>query len=351
MTSTNVSTIYTPGYVFRVLHADTTLHHLYGSDNSVHYETVANKLNFLATASIFGLESPLGENVHEGGYFVCIKRQEWAELLKQSQPSRAILPDNFAANPVWQRIMAFADQWYADDSVGNRLGNGLWFEVDVSGPPATVPIPSIFFGIKSSTADESVTAILNGLTALNVDVPSLQKDLLVTYLQTMGPLCSTFQVGLMLSRPEAPLRICGFGASLPDALQGMQQLGITTLDDYPDFRQEFLHLSPYFSAVDIDIGTTFGIKVGLELKFSSVATIREQRQNKPAYLEWLVNKGWCLPHRSQAVLNWVGGHKHHPDLDDFWSPRKTIFRTISHIKLDFQPGRPPRAKAYLEYTV
>jgi hypothetical protein len=110
-------------------------------------------------------------------------------------------------------------------------------------------------------------------------------------------------------------------------------------------------LTPRLSAVDFDIGDEFGVKVGIELKFSSVSTIREQQQNRPDYLEWLVQKGWCFPQRNQAVLNWIGGNKYHPDPDDFWSPRKTIFRTINHIKLDFQPGKQPRAKAYLEYTV
>jgi hypothetical protein len=76
-----------PGDYFRGLHADATLHNLYGQENSVHYETVADALNFLATARTYGLESPLGENVNEGGYFVCIKRQEWAELLKYAQQS------------------------------------------------------------------------------------------------------------------------------------------------------------------------------------------------------------------------------------------------------------------------
>ncbi len=339
-----------PGDIFRRLRADTTLHNLYGQENSVHYEAVADTLNFLATACTFGLESPIGENASDGGYSLYIKRQEWAKLLEQAQQSLDILPEKFAANPVWQRIMAFADQWYAGDSLCSSLSGGLWFEVDVFGPPSILPIPSIFFGVKNNTVDESTMAIMNGLAALNVDLPSTQRDLLITYLRRIGPLCSSFQVGLMLARPAAPLRLCAFNVKLPDVLTGLKDLGITTLEDYPDFRQEFLHLAPYFSAVDLDIGDVFGAKVGLEFKFSSVSTIREQRENQhgPAFLKWLVNKGWCLPEKSQAVLSWIGGYNFHPNPEDFWSPRKTIFRTISHIKLDFQPGRPPRAKAYLE---
>lgn len=347
------STTYTPGDYFRGLRADATLHNLYGQENSAHYGTIADMLNFLATAKIFILESPIGENANEGGYSLYITRHDWGELVKQSQHSLNILPKNFGVNPVWRGIMAFADQWYAGESLCNSLTKGLWFEFDVSGPPPILPIPSIFFGVKNNSVDNSITAIMNGLTAFNYDLPSIQRDLLVTYLRKMSSLCSSFQVGLMLSRPASPLRLCAFNAKMPEVLAGLIDLGITTLEDYPDFRQEFLHLAPRFLAVDLDIGTVFGAKVGIELRFTSVATIREQRENQrgQAFLEWLVNKGWCLPDKSQAVLNWIGGSKYHPDPDDFWSPRKTILRTISHIKLDFQPGRPPRAKAYLQYGV
>lgn len=352
-TGDNDSVTYMPGDFFRGLHADETLHSLYGQENIAHYETVADTLNFLATARTFGLESPIGENGNDGGYFIYIKRREWAELRKQSLQSLEVLPEKFAANPVWQRIMAFADQWYTGVSLCNSLSDGLWFEVDVAGPPPALPIPSIFFGVKNNTVDESITAIMNGLAALNLDLSPTQKDLLIAYLLRIGPLSSSFQIGLMLARPASPLRLCTFGAKLPDVLTGLKDLGITTLEEYPDFLQEFLHLEPLFAAVDLDIDNVFGAKVGLEFKFSSLATIREQRENQHglAFLQWLVTKGWCLPEKCQAVLSWIGGYKYHPNPDDFWSPRKTIFRTISHIKLDFLPGRPPRAKAYLEYTV
>lgn len=349
----NASTTCTPGGYFRGLCADATLHNLYGRANSVHYGTIAETLNFLATARAFILESSIGENANDGGYSVFINRHDWAELVKQSPQSLYILPEKFAADPVWRRIMAFIDQWYADEVLCNSLTEGLWFEFDMSGPPPVLPIPSIFFGFRNNSVDDAITAVMNGLTALNFELLSRQRALLITYLQTIGFWGSHFQVGLMLARPASPLRLCAFKAKLPEVLTGLKDLGITALEDYPDFRKDFFHLAPRFSAVDLDIGDVFGATVGIELNFTSGTTIREQREDQRGriFLEWLVHKGWCLPDKSQAILNWIGGAKHHPDPEDFWSPRKTIFRTISHIKLDFQPGKPPRAKVYLTYTV
>jgi hypothetical protein len=96
------------------------------------------------------------------------------QVVKQSQHSLNILPKNFRANPIWRNIMAFADQWFAGESLCNSLTKGLWFEFDVSGPPPILPIPSIFFGVKNNSVDNSIMAIMNGLTAFNYDLPSIQ---------------------------------------------------------------------------------------------------------------------------------------------------------------------------------
>jgi len=349
----NGSIACTPGNFFRLLYADSTLNNLYGRGNSIHYETAADRLGFLSTAKAFGLESPLGETTCDGGYFVYIARQEWAEMLGQADRSQDILPGNFAANADWRRVTAFADQWHAGNPLRNKLANGLWFEIDVCGPPSDVPVPSIFFGVKNVSVNESIAAIQQGLAALNIDLPAAQRDLLITCLRTIGPLSASFQIGLMLARPASPLRLCAFKVGLPDIMDILRKLGITALEDYHDFLQEFLHLGLECSAIDIDIGASFGTKAGIEVKFSSAATVREQQQNQgwPAFLDRLVNKGCCLPPKSLAVLNWIGGHRYDPAPYDLGVPQKAILRTISHIKLDFQPGFPLRAKAYLNYVV
>ncbi len=263
-TADNGSTACTPGNFFRMLCADLTLNNLYGGENIIHYETAADGLSFLSTATTFGLESPLGETTCDGGYFVYINRQEWAELHEQAHQSQDILTGNFAADPVWRRIIAFADQWHAGNPLCNMLTEGLWFEIDVSGPPSAVPVPSIFFGVKNNSADGSISAILQGLAALNIELASRQRDLLITYLRTIGPLSASFQIGLMLARPTSPLRLCAFKVGLPDVMDNLRKLGITALEDYPDFQQEFSRLGLQCSAIDIDIGASLAPKQALK---------------------------------------------------------------------------------------
>ncbi len=341
---------YTPGYFFRGLRADATLEGLYGCENISHYETVADRLGFLSPARTVILESPIGDDAAEGGYSLMLTCQDWLKLINKSSRPQDILPEDFAAVPEWRQTIAFVEQWHAGNQCG-RLMDGLWLEVDMSGPPPAVPVPSVFFGIRHSTEEEYMKVITNGLAAFELEMPPAQKELVRTYFRTIGPLCQGVVVGFMIARPGAPLRLCTWGANLPDVVAGLRQLGITTLENHSAWR-DFPNLGLHCMHVNIDIGAVYGAKVGIELKFLAAATVREQQQTRhwPDFIGRLVDKGWCLPQRGRAVLNWPDGHSYHPDPYDFSSPRYKILRTINHVKLDFQPGQPPRAKVYFMYT-
>lgn len=349
--SANDSILFTPGFLFRVLRADTTIKDLFG-EHRVHYQTVSDLFNFFSEVKIFGLESPIGTEAKEGGYYFPITCEELARLAEQIQGKQNSWSESIANNPVWQRIIAFSNKWSTDKLLQDGLQNRIWFEFDVCGLPPRVPVPSIFF--RTLGNDNSGTAVLSGLEAFAVKLPVTQQDLLVTALRVLGPVCSFFEVGLLLARPYPPLRLNAFRVNWPDILERLKLLGINTLEDYPDFWQEFYLWCPYVLAVNLDIDTSnFGIKIGINFEDPGADTIRLQRQSTfwPEFLEWLVHKGWCLPHKKQAILNWSGGYRYHPDPYDFTGGHKAIMRTFSHVKLDFQPNRSPRAKVYLEYCL
>ena len=93
--------------------------------------------------------------------------------------------------------------------------------------------------------------------------------------------------------------------------------------------------------------------MGIEVKFLSAMTVHQQRKTThwPDFMEWLVDKGWCMRQKSQAALNWTGGRRYCPDLFDFTGPAPVILRSLNHVKLDFLPNRPPQAKVYLRYEI
>ena len=337
--------MFTPGVFFRELRADSTLQALFGAENIVHYQTVADSLHFLGSARLFMLESPLGDKGNEGGYSLCVTRRDWSETVG------LVLPEAFATEPRWRQIATFFDRWYAGGICAEAI-DGLCLEVDVAGTPPPVPVPSLFFGVTLETADETINTIGKGMQIFEQKISQTQRQLLQALLQNVGPACKGLFVGLMLSRPAAPLRLCTCGADLPAVLTAIKKIGINTLDGHPDW-QEFLQRGLYCSHVDIDIGDTCGAKVGIEVKFLSAMTVHQQRKTThwPDFMEWLVDKGWCMRQKSQAALNWTGGRRYCPDLFDFTGPAPVILRSLNHVKLDCLPNRPPQAKVYLRYEI
>ena len=337
--------MFTPGVFFRELRADSTLQALFGAENIVHYQTVADSLHFLGSARLFMLESPLGDKGNEGGYSLCVTRRDWSETVG------LVLPEAFATEPRWRQIATFFDRWYAGGICAEAI-DGLCLEVDVAGTPPPVPVPSLFFGVTLETADETINTIGKGMQIFEQKISQTQRQLLQALLQNVGPACKGLFVGLMLSRPASPLRLCTCGADLPAVLTAIKKIGINTLDGHPDW-QEFLQRGLYCSHVDIDIGYDCGDKVGIEVKFLSAMTVHQQRKTThwPDFMEWLVDKGWCERQKSQAVLDWTGGRRYCPDLYDFTGSAPVILRSINHVKLDFLPNHPPQAKVYLRYEI
>ena len=53
----------------------------------------------------------------------------------------------------------------------------------------------------------------------------------------------------------------------------------------------------------------------------------------------------CLPEKRDAVLSWVGAFRIGGPHDE--AGAALFLRTVSHVKLVFEPDQPPQAKAYL----
>lgn len=347
--SSNNSIIYTPGYLFRDLQADATLKNLFG-EHCTHYQTVADSCSFFSGIKIFGLESSLGTEDSEGGYYFPITCEQLAHLTEQIQDKKSTFGENIANDPVWQQVISFSNKWAKDELLKSELHHRLWFEMDVCGLPPKLPVPNIFF--RTPGDDNSVKAVLDGLKAFSFNLPVMQQELLVKALRALAPTCSFLEIGLLLARPHSPIRLNAFHLALPDILKTLQLLEINTLEDNPDFLQELYSWGPYVRAVNLDIDTSnFGAKVGINFSDPVAVTIRQQQQSEfwPNFLEWLVNKGLCLSHKKQAVLNWSGGHKHCPEPYNFTVESKAILRTFNHVKLDFRLNQAPRAKVYLVY--
>ncbi|MCE5285665.1 MAG: hypothetical protein LLG02_07445 [Pelosinus sp.] len=320
-------------------------------DSYVAYITqLAEQLNFLTFARKFGLETPLGPKIKCGDFFVYMTRSKW--LLTK----KFLLPPVFAAHPSWQRIQRFAHWWSDKQGLAGYLQDGIWLEFDVHPNLPTVSVPSLFFGIltEGKRGSDIINAVDDALNALGAILPTTQANLLKNILLQLLPECKFFQIGIMLGRQAAPIRLCTFGMEPKKIPEILQQIGISTLSDLPnDLWQKIFCFSNNISSFDIDIGMVLGKKVGLEMKPAVPASVRNQHADMKfrEYLSLLKNNNLCSPDKGAAVLNWLGATNFIAELHDHRIGEIPVFRTISHIKIDFEQFQSPRAKAYLEYNV
>jgi hypothetical protein len=165
-----------------------------------------------------------------------------------------------------------------------------------------------------------------------------------------------FQIGVMTSRPAAPLRVCvgnvervtAFlgAAGWPGAIADVERL-LARFGGFAD------HV-----ALDFDVDAHEGLlpKLGLELYLQSADQLAARL---PALLDALCQDRLCLPQKAAGVLAWSGvtHHRRHPGAWPAELLRRaalrpdgassTFLRWLHHFKLVLEPGRAPAAKVYL----
>ncbi|SMC89463.1 hypothetical protein [Sporomusa malonica] len=322
---------------------DSSLSRLIGSERCDYIELLTERIGFFPQARNFGLECPLGQEDKRGDFFICLTRSQWGELQ---------LPPGFAVDPAWQKIAAFGAWWLKAANQAAFIRDEVWLEFDLAKPPAAIPVPSFFFGVFGHEPQNYLPAVLAGLKALGVTMPASQGEVLARCLALLAPVCAGFQIGIMLSRPQAPLRLCAFSITGPDLKVIFSELGLSPFADTPDLDTKLCQNGSVFSAVDLDIGTGVGPKVGLEIDLSQVHSVREQKHSTlwPEFVNRLTKRDWITADKGAGVLAWPGGWRD-GSTDDWLQGEPVLLRTISHIKLDFQQKAPPRAKAYLQYII
>jgi hypothetical protein len=282
--------------------------------------------------------------------------------------SRAVLagrgdpPGEFAlsrfTHPVWERLRHFGARW---DEPGSRLAEeigDIFLEFDVEGTPEQVPIPSFFIEYERRAPRrlevmEEALALLWGEPL----APAVRRRV-VACREALPPGGQVSAVGAMFSRRFEGVRLCLHGLTR-DTLPGyLERVG------WPGTPAEWEPLLAAVAprverlALSLDVGGTVQPRLGVECHLAE--SLQEADTARwAAVLEVLVARGLCLPAKQRALLDWVG-HTHLrsrpealPDhlraLSMGLGPRAlpVFLRRINHVKLVFQPGRPPEAKAYL----
>jgi hypothetical protein len=299
-------------------------------------------------------------------------RTDWAFAISSVGKDRQVLfnllndgylPNQFLQQNAWRHLNDFANAWTDPNSVLRYNIKCFWLEFDMPESLPEIPIPSIFFGPERIPKGKKVNDFSNYEWLLTAALPILKGHRLKKTIERRIKKCiqdlpedaSLFQVGTLLSRSTDDIRLYINHLNPKQIISYLNIIGwkdkdgeFTKLINELENKAERFVLS--FDITDKGIGP----RIGIELSFAS----NEFFDNKTQWsqlLDYLVEKGWCLPEKRDALLNYQSAENFSggimkpltsasQHLDDLIHSK--IVRYINHIKIVYQPGKDIEAKAY-----
>ena len=313
-------------------------------------------------SEIAGFECRLGAAAARADFLVCTRAVDGErESLAGAGPADP-RPNGSPDDP-WSRVRRFAAEWASPGSPLHERVWSVWLEFDVAERSAPLPVPNVFVGparpLAGSTAGDAGHAWVwaTALPALRgADLPPAIRRGLADCLAALPVGAGVFHVGLMLARPLDAVRVCVVGldpAAMPEYLGRVGWGG--PRGELEGVLERFGRLADRIG-LDIDVGETVGPRVGLECYLiGPTAPLPRWRP----LLDELVRAELCRPEKRAALLRYPGylddrrsrdvWPEHLLRVASFLESRvqSVVRRSLHHVKLSCEAGRPLEAKAYL----
>jgi hypothetical protein len=313
--------------------------------------------SFLPHWHCTGFECRLGNPDPYVDFGVHLRREDWMAT------DWAVIANaktiNVASQEVWGRLHRFAHAW-GHQSLLSQAISAISLEFDVHRQQAALVAPSAFFSIHPGSCGPEDLASYNSVPTCRKVVQALL-EVLVEHVSdsVLNNLEDCFKVllqkvpflqfGVWLARPTNSFRICAPGIPLSEVqriVNALQWKGPT--DAYESYRSELLEFGDK-GCLHLDIGKVVSAKLGIEVPFDdSSACMKREDTESTRFFDYLIRKKLCLPEKRDAILLWVGGFRLSRNGAVSCREETPIFlRRVSHVKITYEPGKAPTAKAYL----
>ena len=307
-----------------------------------------------AVTDFFGFEAHLGRAEATVDTLVCIKAATGGrERLAATLPRQG---------DAWREdLHAFMAAWMDPATPWAERVENIWLECDLVAPQLPQPAPSLFFGayrLVGPDEPDLMRALLRASAMLRGG--SLDPDcaaLALRVLRLLPPGGAIFQIGQMMARPGAPLRLCLRDVPMAAATDYLAELG------YPTRRAQLETLVRRLTGLggsidlDLDLGQGLGPRIGFEWCPPADGSARIAAEGE--LFAWLVGDGLCVPDKATACRTWtrlVHCRRHRElwpaplfagDGDPARQGTSCIGRFLNHVKLVAEPEGRLTAKAYL----
>lgn len=331
-----------------------------------HIRDLASLVPGALAFSAFGFECRLGDREPAADFLFSLQKDNSGPKILSGK-----LPENdFDASlfsiPQWNQVRYFGKQWADPPSPLYGGIDDVWLEFDISAPGGRgADIPSLFFspfinyhhynqGALSVEKElrllENIFFWIKGRSASALAIQNWRKCL-----ETLPSLKQLFQVGLMLSRSDSDrLRMC---IALDHGTFKRYLSHIHWPGDFEKLDPVLEKLSTLFERLylHIDVGSAISGKIGIECKFPKRKGPSREPRWYP-FLDYLVEKGLCLPSKRDGLLAFPGYRK--TDINVCPGPLQELarrltsshssffVRTLYHVKLVYMETETWEAKGY-----
>lgn len=263
------------------------------------------------------------------------------------------LPLSLWEHPYWGEVRNLCARWGDPNSPLAAWIQRVWLEFDAvsgRGKDAAIPFPGVFLKLGApggawDGAMEEVLASLPGISPPRATIRAIRQcwaalpdGAHVAYLGSFAPR-GTQAVRLCvvgLPEPALPAYLHGVGwpgdtGALETHLRELAAPGGRRLHGGPGM----LHLDVRADGVQPRIGLEYVLERGCQIRGTLLET---------EFLDNLVHLGLCTPAKRDALPAWPG-YSFEELPHELWP--SLVKRRVNHVKVVYEEGRPPKAKAYL----
>lgn len=321
--------------------------------------------------SLFGFETHLGKSAATLDMALSVSSTTpGLSILAQQIPQQAI-PATMAQTPEWQKIATFAHAWQQDTAKLKAALDVLCLEFDLPNAKPAQAVPLVFFGVEDQRRQRRQelgiddVAVLESCMALFAG--KKPDAALSDYLRHCDQIAQqhgfaqqaggVFQVGLMLSRPEAGIRICVHHIPQSKVLAYLQAIGWP--GDVVQLERVLAEMIAPFDRIALALDyAADGLtpKLGIECYFrDNVQPPKEARWQQ--VLQQFVDRGLCVPEKARGLLDFPVAKRLLPLADKeleaalggqpgYFRPGK-VMRGLHHLKVVLGGDGGLSAKGYL----
>jgi hypothetical protein len=295
----------------------------------------------------FGFEIRIGEVQARTDFALQVSTPAAWRLLAGLSASSPVAHGPAAS--AWERITAFGTAWCESGGQLPEVIPSAWLEFDIEPSSPRRGIPAVFLElgprVDNAAAAQLALTMIPELAAAPIS-PSGRRAF-AACVENLPPDASISQVGTMLSRSVAALRLCASGLE-PSAIPAY--LGSLGTPGLPGLAERILAAAPVAGErlkVDLDIFDSVRPRVGIEYAVPDSRQLDGQQEPRwHQLLDRLADAGLCTPAKRDAVLEWSGAVRvkfpHRPQ-------PVTAFRGISHAKVEADAEGRLGAKAYVGF--